>query len=115
MVGFNNIITFNNNGKVTDYQRAYNKEYGKTLKVFLPLNFNNKKDYIAKLTVAINNTYPKEIKIVEGIKSETDLNCYEFDLTQLFYKLVKKQIGLCRVCLVTDKGRVRFESESFRV
>ena len=29
MVGFNNVIVFNNNGKVVDYQKAYNDEYGK--------------------------------------------------------------------------------------
>lgn len=115
MVGFKNSIVFNQNGKVVDYQKSYNKEYDKTLSVFLPLNFNNKKHYRAELSISLNNTYPKQIEIVEGYKCEDDLNKYEFNLTQLYLLDMKKKLGLCRFKLYSDNGKVRFESESFRL
>lgn len=115
MVGFNHIVIFNNNGKITDFQKAYNKESQKTLSVFLPLNFNNKKRYKAVLSIAVNNTYPKRIETVEGFKSEADLNKYVFDITQMFALNANKKFGLCRVKLVDDNNRTQFESESFRL
>lgn len=116
-VGFNNIITFNNNGKVTDYQRAYNNNYDKTLKVFLPLNYNNKKEYLAILSVSINNTFPKQIEKVIGYKDDTDLNCYIFNLSELYriYEPLKK-IGLSKLTLLNENtNRMKFQSESFRI
>lgn len=115
MVGFNTTIVFNNNGKIIDYQKAYNQNYGKTVNIFLPLNFNNKKNYKAEMSVAINNTFPKEIEIVEGVKSDSDLNKYTFDVTQLYYLNVKKKLGLSKIKLYSSNGRTQFESESFRL
>lgn len=118
MVGYNNIITFNNNGKVTDYQKAYNDNYAKILNVFLPLSFNNHKCYHAELSMAVNNTYPKKVIRVDGVKSDTDLNKYIFDLSEiyrLYYEAQNKKPGLCRVTLYSDNGRAKFESESFRI
>lgn len=118
MVGFNNIIVFNNNGKIIDYQKSYNKEYAKILNIFLPLNFNNKKNYHIELSMAIDNTYPREIIKIDGVKSEEDLNKYTFNLSELYrnyYVAQKKKPGLSRIRLYTDNGRVKFESESFRI
>lgn len=115
MIGFNHVIVFNQNGKVVDYQKTYTKEDAKTIRVCLPLNFNNKKNYRAELSVAINNTYPTQVEIVEGYKSETDLNVYNFDVTQLYYLQAKKKLGLFRFKLYSDNGRTKFESETFRV
>lgn len=116
MVGFNHIITFKNTGKVSDYQKAYNNNYSKTLKVYLPLNINNKKRYTALLYISINGTFPKDIKIIEGTVVESDLNCYMFDVSELYreYKADNK-IGLAKFKLVRDDNRVKFQSESFRV
>lgn len=115
-VGFNHIITFANTGKITDYQKSFTDNYAKTLRCFLPLSFNNKKQYKAKLSIGINNTYPKEIVEVIGTKSETDLNCYDFDLSQVYsqYGYFKK-IGLIRLTLQRDDGRVKFQSETFKI
>lgn len=118
MVGFNNIIVFNNNGKITDYQKSYNNEYAKIVNIFLPLNFNSKKQFKAELSMSVDNTYPKEVVKVEGYKSETDLNKYIFDLSELYrnyYVAQKKKPGLCKIKLYSDNGRVKFESESFRL
>lgn len=116
MVGFNNVIVFNNTGKVSDYQKSYNDNYAKTLKVYLPAYFNNKKLYDAVLSTAINNTFPKQIETVVGIKSEYDLNCYEFDLSDLYAKYKQhNKIGLTRFTLYCDNGRQKFQSESFRI
>ena len=114
MVGFNYVITFNNNGKITDYQKDYNKETSKIVNAFLPLNYNNKKNYKAVMSVAVANTYPTQVLKVEGYKSESDLNKYIFDLTQL-YNSTKKKYGLCRIELFLDNGRTKFKSESFRI
>lgn len=115
-VGFNHIIVFANTGKISDYQKSYNDNYAKTVKCFLPLNFNNKKQYQAILSVSINNTFPKEIVEIIGYKSDTDLNCYNFDLSEVYkqYKTQQK-IGLTRFTLIEDDGRVKFRSESFRI
>ena len=115
-VGFNHIIIFNNNGKIVDYQKAYNNQYAKTVKIFFPSNINNRKNYSAILSTAINNTYPKQVEFVEGVKSETDLNCYVFDLSEIYrkYKNLQK-IGLTRVKLICDSGRDKFCSETFRI
>ena len=115
MVGFNHIITFNQNGKITDYQKSYNKEYAKKLNIYLPLNFNNKKRYIAELSVAVNNTFPKQIIKVEGYKSDTDLNLYQFDLTNLYNLQARKELGLFKFKLYSDNHRTKFESEVFRI
>lgn len=115
MVGFNHVIVFNQNGKVIDYQKSYNKENAKKVKVILPLNFNNKKNYKAELSVAINNTYPKEIRTAEGYKSESDLNVYDFDLTQLFFLQTNKKLGLFKLKLYSENNRIKFESEVFRI
>lgn len=115
-VGFNNIITFSNNGKISDYQKAYDNNYGKIIKTYLPLHINNKKDYEAILSVSINNTFPKQIEIVKGYKNETDLNCYIFDVSELYRKYYEnKKLGLTRLKLMCDNGRVKFISESFRL
>ena len=115
-VGFNYIITFNNNRKISDYQKSFNNNYDKHIKFFLPLNFNNKKDYKAYLSVAINDTFPKKIEKIVCYKSETDLNCYEADISELYrnYEMLKK-IGLCRFNLDCDDGRSKFISETFRI
>lgn len=114
-VGFNHVITFANTGKVTDYQKSYTENYAKIIKCYLPLNFNNKKNYHAILSVAINNTYPKEIVKVDGIKSETDLNCYEFDVSEVYRQYYPtKKIGLMKITLLNDNGRAKFQSETFR-
>lgn len=119
MVSFNHIITFNNNGKITDFQKSYSDNYLKTLNVFLPLNYNNKKQYHAELSAAVENTYPRQIVTVEGFKSDTDLNKYVFDLSELYRSLhsssTRKRLGLCKIKLYSDNGRVKFESESFRI
>lgn len=118
MVGFINSIVFNNNGKIIDYQKSYNDNYSKILNIYLPLNYNNKKNYTAKLYMAIDNTYPREIISVQGNKSDTDLNKYIFDVTEIFkeqYIKQKRKPGLCRIKLSVDDGRIKFESESFRL
>lgn len=116
MVGFNHFITFNNNGRITDYQRNYTKDYAKQVHIYLPPNFNNKKQYNAVFSVAVLDTYPKQILTVEGEKSDTDLNKYTFDLTNLYLQLKSQnKLGLCRVKLTSDNGRTKFESESFRI
>lgn len=115
MTGFNHVIVFNQNGKISDYQKAYNKENAKTIRICLPLNFNNKKNYKAELSVAINNTYPTQVETVEGYKSETDLNVYNFDITQLYYLQAKRKLGLFKFKLYSDDGRTKFESEAFRI
>lgn len=114
-VGFNHVITFANTGKVTDYQKNFNDNYAKIIKCFLPLSLNNKRQYQACLTVGINDTFPKEIITVEGKKSDTDLNCYEFDVSEvyrLYYKT--KKIGLMKITVSKENGRVVFQSETFR-
>ena len=114
-VGFNYVITFNNNGKVTDYQKSYNENYGKFIKIFLPLNFNNRKNYNCILSVAINNTFPKVVESVLGCKEELDLNCYNFDISELYRKYGSmRKLGLMRIKLLEDDGRCKFTSESFR-
>lgn len=115
VVGFNHVITFNNNGKVTNYQHSYNKNNAKKLTVFLPLNFNNKRKFTCNLSVAVTNTYPTQIEVVEGIKSETDLNCYEFDVTQLYLLNARRRFGLCKIKLLKSNGRTEFESEAFKL
>lgn len=115
MVGFESIVTFNNNGSVRDKQKAFHNEYDKKLIVFLPLSFNNKKRYRAELSTAFDDTYPKRIVIVAGEKSETDLNCYTFELSEMFQAVQHSKVGLSKVILYTDKGRKKFESELFRI
>lgn len=115
MVGFKHKITFNNNGKITDYQKSYNDNYSKIVEVFLPLNFNNKKKYKIRLSASINNTFPKRIEEVEGIKSDTDLNKYTFDVSNLFLLTKNSKLGLCKIRLINDSNRIKFESESFRI
>lgn len=114
-VGFNHIITFDKNGKILDYQKAYTDNYAKELKVFFPLNFNNKDDYAAILSVAINDTFPKQIETAVGSKSDTDLNCYIFDISELYreYKNFNK-LGLMKIQLFYNDGKCKFTSESFR-
>lgn len=116
MIGYNYIIVFNQNGKIQDYQKAYNSETAKTINLFLPLCFNNKKQYRAELSIAVNNTFPKQIITVCGKKAENDLNKYIFDLTAIYSStLTKNKYGLCKFKLLSDNGRVKFESESFRI
>lgn len=115
-VGFNNTIVFANTGKVMDYQKSFSDNYAKILKVFLPPNFNNKKQYKAILSVSINNTFPKEIENVLGVKSDSDLNCYIFDVSELYRKYQSlKKLGLTQFRLFADDGRTKFKSESFRI
>lgn len=115
MVGFRTVVVFNNNGKVTDRQIAYDDNYGKELVVFLPLNFNNRKQFTAELTTSVEDTYPKRLVTIEGKKSETDYNCYTFDLTKLLEATKNFKLGLSKVILYTDRRRKRFESELFRM
>lgn len=114
-VGFNHIITFDRKGKVIDYQQSYNDNYAKTIRCFLPQNINNRNCYRAHLAVRINNTFPVMIVKVVGNKSETDLNCYNFDLSDVYeqYKVFNK-IGLMQVILTEDNDDLIFKSESFR-
>lgn len=115
-VGFNNNIVFANTGKIIDYQKSFNDNYAKILNVFLPPSFNCKKQYKAILSIAINNTFPKEVENVLGVKSESDLNCYIFDVSDLYrkYQLLKK-LGLSQFRLFAEDGRTKFKSESFRI
>lgn len=116
-VGFNYVITFNNNGKISDYQKSFNNNYAKIVKIFLPLNYNNRKEYEAILSVSINDTFPKQIETVLGYKSDSDLNCYIFDISELYrkYKSFKK-LGLTRLKLLcSNSNRTKFQSESFRL
>lgn len=115
MTGFVYNITFNQNGKITDYQKSYNRDNSKIVNIFLPLNYNNKKEYNAILSVAINNTFPRKIVYAEGFKSLTDLNKYTFDITQLYLQEKDKRLGLCEIRLTTDNNRTKFKSESFRL
>lgn len=115
MVGFNHVITFNNNGKVTDYQRNFNKNNAKKLTVFLPPNFNNKRNFNCTLSIAVLNTYPTQVEVIEGCKSDTDLNCYEFDVTQLYLLNARRKFGLCKIKLLKGNGRTEFESEAFKL
>lgn len=114
-VGFNHIITFSRLGDITDYQKHFNDNYAKTIKCFLPPNINNKNFYRAHLEVGINNTFPKKIVKVVGDKSDTDLNCYIFDISDVYkqYEFLNK-IGLMKVILTEDNGTIIFQSESFR-
>lgn len=114
-VGFNHIIAFNRKGKVVDYQKSYNDNYAKTIRCFLPQNISNRDCYRAYLAVDINNTFPAMIVKVVGKKSETDLNCYDFDLSDVYeqYKVFDK-IGLMQVILAEDNDDLVFKSESFR-
>lgn len=114
-IGFNHTITFNQNGRVVDYQKEYNKLNAKRVCVILPLNHNNKKENNIELSVAINNTYPRQIEKVKGYKSDTDWNMYYFDITQLIDVKKRKNIGLSKIKLYSNKGRVKFESEHFRI
>lgn len=116
-IGFFHVITFNNNGKITDYQKSYTDNYDKKLKVFLPLNYNNKKEYTIILSVSINNTFPKQIEKVIGYKDDTDLNCYIFNLSELYRKYSSlKKIGLSKLTLLNENSnRTKFQSESFRI
>ena len=115
MVGFSYIITLNNNGKITDYQKSFDNNYKKEIKVYFPLQINNKKNYQALLSVSINNTFPKEIETVIGVKDDTDLNCYIFDVSEIYnkYKYFKK-LGLSKISLLCEDNRPRLISESFR-
>ena len=115
MVGFIYNITFNQNGKIIDYQKSYNNTYGKVINIFLPLNFNNNKEYKAQLSIAINNTFPREILFIDGYKCNDDLNKYAFDLTQIYLQDKDKRLGLCEIRLLTENNRTKFKSESFRI
>lgn len=114
-VGFNHIITFSRTGKVTDYQKNYNDNYSKTIKCFLPLNINNRNCYKIYLNVGINDTFPKKLIKVVGKKLNTDLNCYEFDISNVYarYKTLNK-IGLMQIILTENNGDLIFKSEAFR-
>lgn len=115
MVGFDNYITFNKDGKILDYQKSYNSLSTKKLSVFLPLNYNNRSPYKAKLYISINNTFPKRVEFVEGIKCEDDLNKYEFDLTQFYVLNTFRKVGLSQFVLYEDNNEVKFQSEVFRI
>ena len=114
-VGFKYKIVLSNNGKIADYQKSYDNNYDKEIRVYFPLQINNKKNYKAILSMSINNTFPKQIESVIGVKDDTDLNCYIFNVSELYvkYKPVKK-IGLSKVSLLTEDGRPKLISESFR-
>ena len=114
-VGFNHIITFDRKGKVINYQQSYNDNYVKTIRCFLPQNINNRNHYRVHLAVKINNTFPAMIVKVVGNKSETDLNCYDFNLSDVYeqYKVFDK-IGLMQVILTEDNDNLIFKSELFR-
>lgn len=114
-VGFNHIITFDKCGKISDYQKAYNNDYAKTVKIFLPLYISNKNFYNCYLYVSINNTFPKEIIKVCGDKSNTDLNCYIFDLSEIYRQFEPfKKIGLSQIVLM-ENNKYIFKSETFRI
>lgn len=118
LVGFNNNLVLGKRGKIYDYQKSYNNENSKLLNVFLPLNFNNKELYTMELAMAIDNTFPKDVVIVKGVKSETDLNKYMFDLTNLYrnyYSAQNKKPGLCKIKLYSENENLIYESENFRI
>ena len=115
-VGFNFVVTLDKQGKITDYQKSYNDNYAKIVKVFFPLCFNNK-DITANATMitAINNLpMSKETYVTTGIKVMSDLNCYTFDVSNLYEKYKNDdKIGLSKVCYSCSS--FDFDSEAFRV
>lgn len=115
-VGFNHKIVFANTGKVSDFQKCFNDNYGKLVSCYLPLDINNRKHYTAVLSIAINNTFPLQIVDVYGKESETDLNCYQFDVSEVYRQYHEsRRIGLAKLTLKRDSGRNRFQSETFRI
>lgn len=115
MIGFDLIITLDNQGKVTDYKKAYNDFYAKQVKIFLPMKCS-KKDYTPYLLTAINETYPFVVEETLGKKSKTDLNCCCFDVTKLYNKYCDDgRIGLSKIAIYDDDSEMMFSSQTFRV
>lgn len=116
-VGFNKIITFDEQGKITDYQKSFSNNYSKIVKIYLPMKFCSN-DYIKQtpmLMININNTFPKIVEKILGVKSETDLNCYIFDLSVFYANYYNEhKIGLSKFILENDNNII-FTSQTFRV
>lgn len=117
MIGFNLIITLDDCGKVTDYNKSYNNFYAKKVTLFLPMKYSFKMPQTPHLLTAINETYPLDIEDTIGKKSETDLNCYCFDVTNMYNKYCDDgRIGLTRFILRSaDDNTQLFTSQTFRV
>ena len=122
MIGFDLNLVFNDNGKVIDYKKAYNTEFKKQVKVYLPMKFctnttkmNGLKDK-AKLHIAINDTYPSNIEEVLGYKIESETNCYAFDILVLYQKYEEEnRIGLAQFELTDCCCSTLFLSQTFRI
>lgn len=117
MVGFNNIITFDRYGKVSNYQKSYDNQYSKTIKTFFPFPLFALDDnlYYASLYVSINNTFPKQIETIYGTKLKDDYNSFIFDVSELYRKFKNlDKIGLSQVYIYHGYNVV-FKSESFRI
>ena len=115
-VGFDFVITFDKDGEISDYQKSFNLNYSKNISIYLPLNFNNREKCRPRLLVSINNTFPKQVEIVEGHKCENDLNKFDFDVTQLYYLAMHRKFGLCQFILYSDDyEEIKFKSRNFRV
>ena len=118
MIGFSLIITLDDCGKITDYKKAYDDFYAKKVIIFLPMKYSFKIPQTPHLLTAINETYPLNIEDTIGKKSETDLNCYCFDVTNLYNKYYdSSRIGLTRFILQSadDDDTQLFTSQTFRV
>lgn len=116
MIGFNAIITFDNMGNISDYQKAYNNCYAKKVKIYLPMKYITEESQKAVLNMAVNNTFPLVIEESLGVKSKTDVNCFEFDVSVLYKKYHEDlKIGLSKFILYSQNGNIEYTSQTFRV
>lgn len=113
MVGFTNNIVFDIKGKIIDQQIGYTNNYKKVIKAFLPFSFNPENLFTkATINIAIQNTFPRKIISICGYPTDSDPNCYVFDITNIYTKYLKNGLGLMSIDIVCDNQK--FKSHSFR-
>lgn len=117
-VGWETKIVFNSEGIPQFPQTKYFSNNSKQVKIYLPPTVTNHTKVIIVHLYLTKQTIPKTVIKLTGLKSATDFNCFDFDVTNVFNPNwnFRTLLGLSKV-VVTDLDNMEtiFESKSFRL